>query len=863
MAEPFGSFFSSTRGKHERTRQRSLFASRSHRRARRLALTGTVLAAPFALALAMLPLAASPAAAAGGAWTATITGTSGVTTTGIVATGTVTPNGDDGFAYIVYEPTGTPLSSTSPTAGCVNGADGWICANGLIFDGQTTSQNVSITIDQLTPNTAYHYELQAEDDNGSTYDSTTGTFSTTPAPTGPGTPINPPSNPSSDGIFGQCSGDAACVNDMNGVRANQEQLPALSLPSNWSSLSGIEQMFVWTNLERLSRGEAAIPNLVNTYNGSVQTGLTDGDDPSLSDLPGNSGSIWAGAYATVLGAIYGWMYDDGFGGGNEDCTTATAPGCWGHRDNILADPATFGGSSPTEMDAGVGTESGGSVDYDAIFVANPNPTAPGNIVFTWAEEQALVGGSPPSISGVTLTGTPAAPTITVTGSNFGASAPADSPETCQNTDTGDIFSGSELVFQDLTEGWGAGEAGDCIGLLLTSWSSTKVVFTMGSQYANYGPIAAGDQVKATIAGATDTVTASFTAAAVPTITSSTPTTGPTTGGTTVTITGTNFTGATGVTFGAAGAAKSFTVVSTTEITAVTAAAPAGEHYVTVTTPGGTSADKASVVFTYAGAPTVTSSTPATGPTTGGTTVTITGTNFTGATGVTFGAAGAAKSFTVVSSTKITAVTAAAGAGEHYVTVTTPSGTSPSNANVVFTYVGAPTVTSSTPTTGPTTGGTTVTITGTNFTGATGVTFGAAGAAKSFTVVSSTKITAVTAAAGAGEHYVTVTTPSGTSPSNANVVFTYVASASVPTITSSSPPSGPTTGGTTVTIIGTNFTGATAVTFGAAGAAKSFTVVSSTEITAVTAAAGAGEHYVTVTTPAGTSADKASVVFTYN
>jgi hypothetical protein len=171
-------------------------------------------------------------------------------------------------------------------------------------------------------------------------------------------------------------------------------------------------------------------------------------------------------------------------------------------------------------------------------------------------------------------------------------------------------------------------------------------------------------------------------------------------------------------------------------------------------------------------PTVTSSTPASGPTSGGTTVTIIGTNFTGATAVTFGAAGAAKSFTVVSSTKITAVTAAASAGEHYVTVTTPAGTSPDNASVVFTYVGAPTVTSSTPTSGPTTGGTTVTITGTNFTGATAVTFGAAGAAKSFTVVSSTKITAVTEAASAGEHYVTVTTPAGTSPDNASVVFTY-------------------------------------------------------------------------------------------
>jgi hypothetical protein len=679
MAGTFGSFFSSTQEKHERTRHRSLFAWRGHHSRRRVALTGTVLAVPFALALAMLPLTASPASAAG-AWTATITGTSGATTTS-----TVTPDGDAGFAYIVYEPTNTPFTASSPTAGCVNGADGWVCEGDLIFTtGLTTPQNVSITIDQLTPNTAYHYELQAEDDNGSTYDSSPGTFSTTPAPTGPGTPINPPSNPSSNGIFGQCSGDAVCVNDMNGVRANQEQLAALSLPSNWSSLSGPEQMFVWTNLERTSRGEAAIPNLVNTYDGAVQTGLTNDDDPSLSDLPGHSGSIWAGAYATVLGAIYGWMYDDGFGGGNEDCTSATAPGCWGHRDNILADPATFG-SSPTEMDAGVGTDSSNNADYDAIFVANPNPSAPGNIVFTWAEEQALVGASPPSISGVTLTGTPASPTITVTGSNFGASAPADSPETCQNGDTGDIFSASGLVFQDLSEGWGAGEAGDCIGLLLTSWSSTKVVFTLGSQYANFGPIKTGDQVEATILGAPHTVTASFTAAAVPTIISSTPATGPTTGGTTVTITGTNFTGATAVTFGAAGAAKSFTVVSPTQITAVTAAASAGEHYVTVTTPGGTSADKANVVFTYVGAPTITTSTPASVPTTGGTTVTITGTNFTGATAVTFGAAGAAKSFTVVSSTKITAVTAAASAGEHYVTVTTPSGTSADKASVVFTY----------------------------------------------------------------------------------------------------------------------------------------------------------------------------------
>ena len=68
--------------------------------------------------------------------------------------------------------------------------------------------------------------------------------------------------------------------------------------------------------------------------------------------------------------MYGWMYDDGSAGENKDCTSPTAPGCWGHRDNILADPATFG-SNPTEMDAGVGTDSGGHVDYDAVFDSNP------------------------------------------------------------------------------------------------------------------------------------------------------------------------------------------------------------------------------------------------------------------------------------------------------------------------------------------------------------------------------------------------------------------------------------------------------------------------------------------------------------
>src|SRR5207248_5935231 len=98
---------------------------------------------------------------------------------------------------------------------------------------------------------------------------------------------------------------------------------------------------------------------------------------------------------------------------------------------------------------------------------------------------------------------------------------------------------------------------------------------------------------------------------------------------------------------------------------------------------------------------------------GGTSITITGTNFTNATGVSFGS-NPASSFTVDSATQITATTPA-GTGTVDVTVTTAGGTSATNAADQYTYVAAPTVTGVSPSAGPTASGTSVTITGTNFT----------------------------------------------------------------------------------------------------------------------------------------------------
>ncbi|MEA4841450.1 MAG: GEVED domain-containing protein [Bacteroidales bacterium] len=92
--------------------------------------------------------------------------------------------------------------------------------------------------------------------------------------------------------------------------------------------------------------------------------------------------------------------------------------------------------------------------------------------------------------------------------------------------------------------------------------------------------------------------------------------------------------------------------------------------------------------------------------------------------------------------------------------------------VVATPVAAPTVTGISPTSGTTSGGTSVVITGTNLTGATAVSFGGT-AATSFTVNSATQITATSPAKSAETVDITVTTSGGTSATGTADQFTYL------------------------------------------------------------------------------------------
>ena len=252
-------------------------------------------------------------------------------------------------------------------------------------------------------------------------------------------------------------------------------------------------------------------------------------------------------------------------------------------------------------------------------------------------------------------------------------------------------------------------------------------------------------------------------AGAPTVTGFTPTSGPV--GTSVTINGTNLSGATAVTFNGTNQ-PTFTVVSATQITAaVPAGATTGAIAVTTAVDTATSATNFTVT---APAPTVTGFTPTSGPV--GTSVTINGTNFTGATNVKFNTTNQ-PAFTVVSATQITAAVPA-GATTGKISVTTPGGTGQSATN--FTVIGAPTITSFTPTSGPV--GTSVTINGTNFTGATAVTFNGSNQ-PAFTVNSATKITAAVPT-GATTGKISVTAPGGTATSAGDFTVTIVTATAI-------------------------------------------------------------------------------------
>ncbi len=227
-----------------------------------------------------------------------------------------------------------------------------------------------------------------------------------------------------------------------------------------------------------------------------------------------------------------------------------------------------------------------------------------------------------------------------------------------------------------------GLAWNCNGAWQTHWTSKPELYCEPDYLAAVASIPANVLTvdPATVAEAWD-INPAVTQAPLPAVTAVSPGGGVPAGGASVNITGSGFTGAAGVAFGAS-QAISFTVDSDNEITA-TAPPGTGTEDVVVTTTKGISAISPADQFIYADAPVVSGISPTRGPQAGSTPVTITGTGFTSASSVMFGTVPGTDAL-VVSDTEITVVSPP-GTATVDVTVTTNSGTSATTPNDQFTY----------------------------------------------------------------------------------------------------------------------------------------------------------------------------------
>jgi hypothetical protein len=99
------------------------------------------------------------------------------------------------------------------------------------------------------------------------------------------------------------------------------------------------------------------------------------------------GGTWAGGSVDAAAAVFGWFYDDGWGGPsgttNFTCTSSRASGCWGHRDELLGE---YSGTSCSDCVAGAGyaasTATGNWTESYAFLIVRP-VRFPTPLVFTW------------------------------------------------------------------------------------------------------------------------------------------------------------------------------------------------------------------------------------------------------------------------------------------------------------------------------------------------------------------------------------------------------------------------------------------------------------------------------------------------
>jgi hypothetical protein len=184
--------------------------------------------------------------------------------------------------------------------------------------------------------------------------------------------------------------ESAGIAALNNARTLMGQ-PAYALPSNFTTLSALDQLLALSNADRSLYGVSAVVGFNATLNIAAQAGVSQDTDPvGPSTVDGVSfrgwTSNWAAGWASPLYTYYEWMYDDGPAGTNIGCTATDLSGCWGHRDNTLTD---FG-ANVVVMGAATGT----SPHYRATaFTELYEAFPPGSAITLAAAGSAIANGS--------------------------------------------------------------------------------------------------------------------------------------------------------------------------------------------------------------------------------------------------------------------------------------------------------------------------------------------------------------------------------------------------------------------------------------------------------------------------------------